>query len=83
MANTITQKISDKELNDWYGKQPFDNVEKITRVQIWLHPEADDIKEGDTETKSRDEALDEAKEVWNKMHFLEKEAWREKLGDFW
>ncbi len=70
-----------KDLNDWYGRQPFDNVEKITGVDIWGASEADDIADEDTTTVSRDEALDEAKKIWDKMSLSQKQEWRDSIGD--
>jgi hypothetical protein len=39
MAKGGGVKAREKELNDWYGRQPFDNVEKITSVNLWDLPE--------------------------------------------
>ena len=66
------KQLTKEELNDWYGRQPFDTVEKITGVDIGGAVESDDIEEDDEETVSRDEALDEAKKFWNKMTLTEK-----------
>ena len=77
----VNDKLRLECLNDWYGRQPFDNVEKITNVDIWNSPEADEIDLDDTETKSRDEILDEAKKVWNELSLEEKGNWRKEIGD--
>ena len=68
------KKLTLTELNDWYGAQPFNVVEKITNVDIWGCPEGDDIEDDDTTTVCRDEALDNARKVWNKMSFEEKQC---------
>ena len=74
-----------KELDDWYGRQPFDNVKKITGVDLYEYPEADDSEffsyHDDENEKSRDEAIDEARELWDEMDIEEKKSWRERIGD--
>ena len=64
------------ELNAWYGQQNFDMVEKITGIDIWGAYEDDDIEEGDTEKVSRTQALNEAREVWDKMSIDAKAEWK-------
>lgn len=68
--------MTEKELDNWYSQQPFDNVERITGVRIWIHPEADDAKDGE---KTRDEALDEAKDVWDGMTEEDKQYWFDEI----
>ena len=54
----------EKILNDWFGGTSFDEVEKITGMNIWDYPEAIDVEDSSKET-DRDEALEFAKGEWN------------------
>jgi len=74
------QSKVEKELDDWYCRQPFDNVEKITGVDIW--GVIDETEKRDYE-KELEEALDTARVEWNRMTLSEKKAWRKKIGDSW
>ena len=69
-------------MNDWYGRQPFDNVSKITGLDPMEYPEADDMEEGDKQP-DRDEAIGIAKDIWNEFTLAEKKEWRKKIGDSW
>jgi len=72
--------MTKEELDAWYGRQPFDNVKKITGIDPMDYPEADDADEQDA---TRDDALDEAREIWDDMELEEKQSWFETIGDNW
>ena len=75
--------ITKQELDSWYFRQPFDNVERITGVDIWNCPESDDIEDWDSWTVSRDEALDSARDIWDEMSDEEKLYWMEEIGNIY
>ena len=79
-SKELSKKLED--LNDWYGRQPFDNVLKITGIDLFDYPEVDEMEEND-QMCSRDEAIDEAKEKWNELSLEEKETFRKQIGDSW
>lgn len=73
--------MTNRKLNEWYGRQPFDNVEKITGVDIWGHREAEFIDlETEPDEISRDQALDEARKVWNSLSVEMKQMWFDQIG---
>ena len=65
-----------EELNAWYGQQPFDMVEQITGIDIWNACEDDELGNLDDGRISRTQALDEAREVWDKMSLSAKLEWK-------
>ena len=64
-------RVTHKMLNDWYGRQSFDNVAKITSIDPWDSIDGTQLEED----------LDDAKEVWLLLSFAEKMEWVRKLGE--
>jgi hypothetical protein len=59
------------QLNEWYCEQDFDKVSKITGINPMDYQEGFEMDDDDTEL-SRDEAIDEARKIWNEMPKSEK-----------
>jgi len=79
----LSKKVKqNEELDNWYGAQPFDNVLKITGIDLMDYHEADEMEDGDKQP-DRDEAIDIAKDIWLEMSVEEKQGWRDKIGDSW
>ena len=70
-SDSIKENLN-KALNIFFGQSDFDTVQNITGVDVWGAYEEDEIEEGDTDKVSRNEALDEAKKVWDEFTLEEK-----------
>jgi hypothetical protein len=70
--------MTEQELDEWYGRQPFDNVKKITHIDLFEYSD-----ETDNEDESRDKGIEEARKIWDSYSFEEKQEYYEEIGDNW
>ena len=67
----MSKKITTKQLNDWFCTKGFDELERITGIEIWTEENAKD---------DYNKVLDEIRVIWNEMSYDEKKGHYDEIG---
>jgi hypothetical protein len=70
--------MGEQKLNEWYFRQPFDNVKKITNIDLFEYSD-----EADNEGETLDKGIEEARKIWDSYSLEEKQEYYEEIGDNW